>query len=66
MSGQSTDVGLGVIILFGLLAGASIVLTFVAPTQGLSAVGFGAAITFGSLLLVAQHWVAAVAPSGSH
>lgn len=66
MTEQGSDIGLGAVILFALLAGGSIVLTYAAPTQSLSAVGFGAAVSFGSLLLVVQHWAAATAAAGSH
>lgn len=66
MSEQPTDVALGVTILFALAAGASVVLTYVAPNQSLAAVGFGGAVLFGSLLLVAQHWSATAAAAGSH
>ncbi|MFB6103823.1 MAG: hypothetical protein ABEJ57_01890 [Halobacteriaceae archaeon] len=66
MSAESTDVGIGVTILFAVLAGGSVLLTFVAPSQTWSALGFGAAITFGSLLLVAQHWAAEPIQSDSH
>jgi|GEM_PF-3495742 len=66
MSAESTDVGIGVTVLFAVLAAGSVLLTVVAPTQAYSAIGFGAAVTFGSLVLVAQHWAAATTPSDSH
>lgn len=61
-----TDTGIGAVILFGVLAAASVVATLIAPTQAVSAVGFGAAVVFGGLVIVAQHWSAAVAASRSH
>lgn len=61
-----TDTGLGAAILFGLLAAAGVLLTLFAPSQPLSAIGFGAAIVFGGGVIVVQHWAGTVAASGSH
>lgn len=52
----STDKGLGFVIFFGLLAAAGAVLVYAAPTQSLSAAGFSAAVVFGSVMIVLQHY----------
>lgn len=51
---DATDRGIGFAVLFGLLAAAGAVLVYVAPSQPLSALGFAAAVGFGSLLIVVQ------------
>jgi hypothetical protein len=59
MSGHaSTDKSVGFVIFFGLLAAAGAVLVYAAPSQPLSAVGFSAAVVFGSVMIVLQHYYA--------
>lgn len=48
-----TDRAIGLSILFGLLAVVGAILIYVAPTQSLSAIGFGGAVVSGSLAIVA-------------
>lgn len=48
-----TDRGIGLTVFFGLLALIGAVLVYVAPTQGLSAIGFGGAVLCGSIAIVA-------------
>ena len=54
-SAQETDMGVGIGLLFGLLAAAAAVYTFVAPGQFESALGFGAAVALASLCVAAIH-----------
>jgi hypothetical protein len=52
---QSSDRGIGLTILFGLLAVGAAVGTFAAPSQELAAYAFGAAVTLGVLVVAAIH-----------
>lgn len=52
---DSTDKSLGIAMLFGALAVAASLFTFAAPTQYLSALGFGAAVTTAVLAVAAFH-----------
>jgi len=61
---ETTDKGVGLAVLFGLLALAAAAYTAVAPTQELTAWGFALAVTLGVVLVVLIH--AYGAPTNNH
>lgn len=52
---QETDMGVGIGLVFGLLAVAAAIYTFVAPGQFETALGFGGAVTLATLCVAALH-----------
>lgn len=63
---RMTDTDFGAAIFVAILTVGSVILTLFAPNQAISAIGFGAAMVFGALLIVVQHWSATTTASRSH